>query len=149
MPLLPRLIYDSFGSAVNATAGRPCIIERVEYSAISDFSDRQAMTTINRDNCIKPGLYCNPTLLVCQQVNALGVACSQDTMCLSVSCNLFYPHERPRTQVKLPSHFPQLNCGPKGICIAPPEDPTPLSPLAVSLTFYFISRGLALTDLCP
>jgi hypothetical protein len=62
----------------------PCVDEETQYHAVSDFSGLQETVVISRDNCIRPGLYCDPQILTCQSAKILGVSCVQDKECFSV-----------------------------------------------------------------
>ena len=69
---------------VNATLGNPCIMDSTVYVGSGPKGEKFSNIVL-RDNCISPGLYCNSTTNVCEQTQAIGLACQNDLECESVS----------------------------------------------------------------
>ncbi|KAF7326269.1 hypothetical protein MKEN_00479900 [Mycena kentingensis (nom. inval.)] len=105
----------------NATLGLACVTETTTY--INTWPNgEQTSNAITRDNCASPGLYCDPTTLVCLNARALNDVCAVDYECFSGNCA-------------------------SGVCKNPPETPLRIAPwqsALVSTTLVGAIIGLGL-----
>jgi hypothetical protein len=118
-------------SYANATLGVPCIIDSTVYIGLGP-NGEQFSTTVSRDNCKSPGLYCNPTSDACEKTQAIGQACQNDQECQSVSI-----YNVRRAIDAYASMRGQYNCNMQNICAVPPA-----TPLKVAIWQYVLT-GLA------
>ncbi|KZS92500.1 hypothetical protein SISNIDRAFT_115690 [Sistotremastrum niveocremeum HHB9708] len=69
----------------NVTLGLPCIIDTTVYSGSGPNGERLT-SNVTRDNCVKPGSYCDPSNTTCQMTKPTGASCSMDSECQSDDC---------------------------------------------------------------
>lgn len=119
----------------NATLGTPCIMDSTVYVG-SGPKGEQFSNTVLRDNCIKPGLYCNTTSNVCEVTLQLGLSCQNDLECDSVC--LLAALSRPSEPYML---YIQYNCNTQDVCAVPPETPLKVAVWQYALTSVIVLLG--------
>lgn len=70
--------------AANIILNQPCSTDSTVYVGYSP-ANVAFTNVVSRDNCVGPGLYCDPTRGVCLEAKADGGRCGGDKECLSVS----------------------------------------------------------------
>ncbi|KDQ19217.1 hypothetical protein BOTBODRAFT_27797 [Botryobasidium botryosum FD-172 SS1] len=70
----------------NVTLGGACVLDNTVYFGRT-VAGQEFANLVSRDNCMTPGLYCDPSTLLCSHSKQVGAVCGQDQECASYNCN--------------------------------------------------------------
>ncbi|KIM80388.1 hypothetical protein PILCRDRAFT_73344 [Piloderma croceum F 1598] len=100
----------------NITLGQACQIENTTYLDL-DLTGEPIKTTVIRDNCRTPELFCDTATMLCEHTKVTGGTCQTDGECKT------------------------HNCGENGYCIDQPETPLNVAPWQYVILVLCIVAG--------